>query len=79
MVTRLSVRKVLVMGFARQGQSLARWLPTQGARVTVNDAKTQEQLQVNLSEYGEVRFVLGGHPLDLLDVTDLICASGGCP
>ena len=79
MVTRLSGRKVLVMGFARQGQSLARWLPTQGARVTVNDAKTQEQLQVNLSEYGEVRFVLGGHPLDLLDVTDLICVSGGVP
>ncbi|MFZ4827898.1 MAG: UDP-N-acetylmuramoyl-L-alanine--D-glutamate ligase, partial [Phototrophicaceae bacterium] len=79
MVTRLNGRKVLIMGFARQGQSLARWLPTQGARVTVNDAKTQEQLQVNLSEYGDVRFVLGGHPLDLLDVTDLICVSGGVP
>ena len=79
MVTRLNGRKVLVMGFARQGQSLARWLPTQGARVTVNDSKTQEQLQVNLSDYEDVRFVLGGHPLDLLDVTDLICISGGVP
>ncbi len=75
----LSGRRVLVVGFARQGQALARWLPTIGALVTVTDAKSAEQLGISAEDYPNVRFALGGHPESLLNNTDLVCVSGGVP
>ncbi|MFW5708723.1 MAG: UDP-N-acetylmuramoyl-L-alanine--D-glutamate ligase [Chloroflexota bacterium] len=75
----LSGRQVLVIGFGRQGQSLARWLPTIGARVVVNDQRPVDDLDVDPREFPNVRFVLGSHPVDLLDDTQLICVSGGVP
>ena len=75
----LSGRQVLIIGFARQGQALARWLPTVGAKVIVNDHRPQEDLDVDPSEFLNVQFVLGEHPEYLLDDTDLICISGGVP
>jgi UDP-N-acetylmuramoylalanine--D-glutamate ligase len=75
----LQGRRVLVVGFGRQGQALARWLPSIGARVTITDGRPAEKIEQDLAPYGDVRFVLGEHPLSLLDRTDLICVSGGVP
>lgn len=69
-------KKVIVLGFARQGQALARWLPTVGANVTVTD---RQSLSVNAADYPQVTFVLGEHPISLLDDADLLCVSGGVP
>lgn len=76
---RLNGKKVAVLGFARQGQALARWLPTVGARVLVSDGKTTEQLSLNPNDYPGAEFVLGGHPESMLDGLDLLCISGGVP
>ncbi len=76
-----SGKQVLVVGAARQGISLARFLALLGANVIVNDQRSLEQLAearlalVNLP----VTWACGGHPLELLDGTDLVCPSGGVP
>ncbi|GIK30381.1 MAG: UDP-N-acetylmuramoyl-L-alanine--D-glutamate ligase [Chloroflexi bacterium] len=75
----LNGRRVVIVGFARQGQALARWLPTVGARPIVTDSKTAEQLGVDPNDFPGVRFVLGENPSDLLDRADLVCVSGGVP
>lgn len=76
-VDRLFGKKVAVLGFARQGKALARWLPTVGARVLVSDSRDAEQLAAETTDFREVEFVLGGHPDLLLDGVDLLCLSGG--
>jgi len=75
----LEGKHVVVVGFARQGQALARWLPTVGACVTVTDQRPEESFGDQLSPYraAGVGFVLGGHPASLLDDADLVCLSGG--
>lgn len=70
---------VLVMGFGRQGQALARWLPSVGALVIVTDTRTEDELPVDLTTFPGVQFVLGRHSLALLDEVDMICVSGGVP
>lgn len=75
----LNGRQVLVVGFGRQGQALARWLPMIGASVTVTDRRSEDQLGVELRDYPNVRFVLGDHPMSLLESTDMMCISGGVP
>jgi UDP-N-acetylmuramoylalanine--D-glutamate ligase len=59
-------KRVLIIGFARQGKALARWLPKIGARVIVNDSKTPEQLNFNHRDYPDVQFVLGEQPASVL-------------
>jgi len=76
-VDRLFGKKVAVLGFARQGKALARWLPTVGARVLVSDTRSAEQLSAEITPFPNVEFVLGGHPESLLDSVDLLCLSGG--
>ena len=75
----LNGSRVLVIGFGRQGQALARWLPSVGARGIVTDRRSEADVDEDLSAYGNVRFVWGDHPLSLLDEVDLICVSGGVP
>jgi UDP-N-acetylmuramoylalanine--D-glutamate ligase len=75
----LKGRKVAVLGFARQGRALARWLPTIGAKVIVSDSKTRDQLGINYWDYPDVEFVLGDHPPSLLHGVDVLCISGGVP
>jgi UDP-N-acetylmuramoylalanine--D-glutamate ligase len=38
-------KRVIVIGAARQGLALARYLGSHGARVVINDQKPSEQLQ----------------------------------
>ena len=73
--------RVLILGAARQGLALARWLSLHGARVTVSDMRGADELRLareSLVEY-QIDWALGGHPLDLLDSTDVLCLSGGVP
>jgi len=74
-------KRVLILGAARQGLALARWLSIHGARVTLSDMRGEDELRFarqSLSEFG-ITWALGGHPLELLDSTDVLCLSGGIP
>lgn len=74
-------KRVLILGAARQGLALARWLSMHGARVTLSDMRSGEDLRLarqSLAEY-QIRWALGGHPLELLEDTDVLCPSGGVP
>ncbi|MBI5958073.1 MAG: UDP-N-acetylmuramoyl-L-alanine--D-glutamate ligase [Chloroflexi bacterium] len=77
----LSGQHVVVLGAARQGKALGRWLPSTGARVTITDLRSAEQLAADLAEFADspVQWALGGHPLTLLDGCDVLCVSGGVP
>ena len=72
---------VVILGAARQGLALARFLARQGARVTLSDQRSAAQLEqaVQSLEGLPVQWALGGHPLELLDGADLLCLSGGIP
>lgn len=75
----LNGRHIVIVGFARQGQALARWLPTVGARPIVTDSKSAEALGINPADFPQTQFVLGETPLSLLDRADMLCISGGVP
>jgi UDP-N-acetylmuramoylalanine--D-glutamate ligase len=80
-------KRVIVIGAARQGIALARYLASRGARVVVNDQKPADQLLTskeslsNLDKQtsSRIEWSCGGHPLGLLDGADLVCPSGGVP
>jgi UDP-N-acetylmuramoylalanine--D-glutamate ligase len=81
MKTNWNGKRVLILGAARQGLALARWLSLHGARVTLSDTRSKAELRVaheSLAEY-QIHWALGGHPLELLDSTDILCVSGGVP
>jgi UDP-N-acetylmuramoylalanine--D-glutamate ligase len=73
--------KVLVIGAARQGLALARYLASHGAIVKLNDGRSEQDLQSSKDQLKDltIRWVLGEHPLELLHETDLVCVSGGVP
>jgi len=73
--------QVVILGLARQGTALARFLVQAGAEVTVSDLRDEAALAGRLAELADlpIRYVLGEHPLSLLDGTDLLCLSGGVP
>lgn len=77
----LSDRRVVILGLARQGTALARYLVQAGAQVILSDTQPAESLTAALAAVADlpVQLVLGGHPLSLLDGTDLLCLSGGVP
>jgi len=72
-------KRVLILGLARQGTALARYLAGQGASVTVSDLRSREALAEPLQALAglTIEFVLGEHPHALLDGCDLLCLSGG--
>ena len=81
MKTNWTGTRVLILGVARQGLALGRWLSLHGARVTLSDMRGEDELRVaceSLAEY-QIDWALGGHPLKLLDSTDVLCLSGGIP
>ncbi len=71
----------MILGLARQGTALARFLAQVGAEVTVSDRQGEAALADYLTELADlpIRYVLGEHPLSLLDKADLLCLSGGVP
>jgi len=76
-----SRKPVLIIGAARQGQALARFLYKQGIPVILNDKHPASEMQGALKalESIPVEWVLGEHPLALLDEVDMVCVSGGVP
>ena len=77
----LTGKFVVVLGLARQGMALVRFLAEQGASVTVSDVKTADQLAEAIQnlEGAPIKYALGGHPIELLEGCDLLCLSGGVP
>ncbi len=74
-------KTALILGAARQGLALARFLCNRGVNVILNDQRPAEQLSPIMQslEGCKVRWVFGGHPLELLDDIDVVCLSGGIP
>lgn len=74
-------KHILIIGAARQGLSLARFMVDQGADVIINDQRPIEQMASALKTLSgfPVRWYFGGHPFELLDEVDLVCISGGVP
>ncbi len=68
-----------MLGLARQGTALAKYLAEQGARVTVSDLRSREALAEPLRALSglTIEYVLGEHPTTLLEGCDLLCLSGG--
>ncbi len=74
-------RRILILGAARQGVALARWLSGRGAHVTLSDSRSEPELASTRADLASlpIQWSLGGHPLELLDECDLLCISGGVP
>ncbi len=72
---------MLIIGGARQGVALARFLFEKKAIVTITDHQPAEAFTEIIPEFSEkhIRTCFGGHPLDLLEGCDLVCVSGGVP
>lgn len=81
MKTNWKDKRVLILGAARQGLALARWLSIHGARVTLSDMRGEDDLRAAKQSLAgfEITWALGGHPLELLDSADVLCLSGGVP
>jgi UDP-N-acetylmuramoylalanine--D-glutamate ligase len=80
-VKRWEKKRVVVLGIARQGKALARYLTNEGAMVVMSDIKTEEELGPAIEELSdlELSYALGGHPVKLLDGTEALFLSGGVP
>ena len=74
-------KRVAILGLARQGTALARYLARAGADVVVSDILPAEKLSRALAELKDltIEYALGGHPESLLEGADLLCLSGGVP
>jgi UDP-N-acetylmuramoylalanine--D-glutamate ligase len=80
-VRRWENSRVVVLGLARQGKALARFLTGEGAMVVLSDIKTRDELGAVMTELAELKltYVLGEHPLELLDDAQALFLSGGVP
>lgn len=80
-------RRVVIVGAARQGIALARYLSLLGSAVTVNDRRPVDDLRSAVQALSDLegrirhplRWVTGSHPLELLEQADVLCISGGVP
>jgi UDP-N-acetylmuramoylalanine--D-glutamate ligase len=80
-------QRVVILGAARQGTALARYLVRHGAKVMLSDLRSTEELsdaRAALADLAErdphsLEWYCGGHPLELLNRADLVCVSGGVP
>ncbi len=73
--------RATIIGLAREGTALARFLAEQGAQVTVSDLKGAEELAESIAalEGLPIRYALGGHPSEILDGADALFVSPGVP
>ncbi len=73
-------KRVVIVGAARQGLSLAAYLDEQGAQVILTDQKQEIEMPEDVDlDPARVEWVLGNHPISLLEDLDLLAVSGGVP
>ena len=79
-------KRVVIIGAARQGLALAAYLAKHNAHVVITDRRepqdlvaAQQQLEAQIGPHSAIEWVLGDHPLSLLDGTDWLAISGGVP
>lgn len=74
-------QRVVILGAARQGTALARYLVSKGASVVINDQRPLEMLEAARLSLADlpVEWVCGGHFHSVLDGADWLCVSGGIP
>jgi UDP-N-acetylmuramoylalanine--D-glutamate ligase len=77
----ISGQHALVIGLAREGVDLARFLSAHGASITVTDVKSPEALSGSIAALDgmNVKLKLGGHSPSDLDDVDVVYASPGVP
>jgi len=80
-LSELKGKKIMIVGLARTGVSLARLLTEHGAEVTVSDHKSKAELATFLEMMSgiEVHYDLGGHTPKTFLAQDLIVLSPGVP
>lgn len=80
-MTELRGKKLIILGLARQGEALARFAAAAGAWVIVSDLRSADKLREIIQRLAGlgIAFVLGEHPLGLLDGADILAISGGVP
>lgn len=80
-MSNLEGKRVVMIGAARQGIALSRFLSEKGASVVLNDRRSEEDLRDTKNELANlgISWVTGSHPLEILDAADLVCLSGGIP
>jgi UDP-N-acetylmuramoylalanine--D-glutamate ligase len=80
-VTHLTGKRVVILGAARQGIALARFLARHGAQVVLNDRRPAADFRAEQEALADlqVAWVCGDHPLSVLDGADQLCLSGGVP
>lgn len=71
----------LILGAARQGIALAGWLSRHGSNVTLSDSRNLDELASARATLADtnLKWAVGGHPLELLDHMDVLYLSGGVP
>ena len=74
-------KHLIIVGAARQGLALAKYLSGYGMKITVTDQKDDKVILAELQDFqeGEINWALGGHPIELLDDADALSLSGGIP
>lgn len=77
----LKDKKILVVGLARTGVAVARFLAERGAEVTVTDMKEHDELApwMEKLEGLPINYQLGGHDKHTFLMADLIVVSPGVP
>ena len=77
----LKDKNVMVVGLARTGVAVARFLALRGARVTVTDMREEESLAESLAQLADldIDFELGRHVPQSFLMADLIVVSPGVP
>ena len=73
---------VVIIGAARQGLALARYLARHGHSVLINDQRTENDLTPEINSLRElnIKWLLGTHdPSQLTNKPILVCPSGGVP
>lgn len=80
-VSELKDKRVLVVGLARSGVSMVRFLTESGSQVTVSDHKSKAELSPSLEQIAdlEIQYDLGGHTPKVFLQQDLIILSPGVP
>lgn len=77
----LTGKRLVILGLARQGMALARFAVEMGAQVVISDLRSAETLAKSMRELADLslEYVLGEHPMSLLDKATVLAISGGVP